>query len=199
MNGPRSVPLATWTTLTTTAAIPGHFLRRCRFVDRPAVLCKSTGGQSSSVSLSDGVSSDQAEVAVDREAELNARRKKWATRSAVAVGLLVERSSTSRSSRLPMTPQRAVFLPANGGLPTNASNPGFSRSKTSGNSISQWNGTMGCVPPRRSHHGRFQPIVTRPRRIATAGPRGHRPVTPSRSFRFRSLSAAKNAETTRSP
>src|SRR6202043_843108 len=42
-----------------------------------------------------------------------------------------------------------VFLPANGGLPTIASNPPFARANTSGNSICQWNGGIGCLPFRR--------------------------------------------------
>ena len=54
----------------------------------------------------------------------------------VAVRFFVNPSSANRDSHSRFPPI-SVFLPANGGLPTNASNPGFSRSNTSGNSISQ--------------------------------------------------------------
>ncbi len=43
-----------------------------------------------------------------------------------------------------------MFLPANGGLPTSASKPGFRRVNTSGNSISQWNGITAFRPARQA-------------------------------------------------
>ena len=57
----------------------------------------------------------------------------------IAVRALVQRLQP-RQIALARWPAMIVFLPANGGLPTIASKPGFSRAKTSGNSISQWNG-----------------------------------------------------------
>ena len=62
----------------------------------------------------------------------------------IAVRLNVDRP---QPVRVPSpVPSALEVLPTNGGLPTIASNPGSLRPNTSGNSISQWNGSIGFSP-----------------------------------------------------
>ena len=109
----------------------------------------------------------------------------------VAVGLLVDLLEPVNIA-FPIA-VRCVFFPANGGLPTIASKPGFSRPKTSGNSISQWNGVTGRSPERSCSHGLGQRLTIL---HLAAGAQGTRPACSGqfvelRSSRALSLSAEK--------
>ena len=66
----------------------------------------------------------------------NARPIEMRDQIGVAVALRVQLHAARQIVALAVAAM-SVFLPANGGLPTNASKPPFDRVKTSGNSISQ--------------------------------------------------------------
>ena len=129
--------------------------------------------------------------------KLNARRKKCATRSAFPWDSTWIVFSQSRyPARLLLI---KLFLPANGGLPTMASKPLLSRAKTSGNSISQWKGSMDCSPDRRdftlsasgSSRTGVRPALTQADSL---------PNSSSRLFsRARSVISEKKAEIAASP
>ena len=142
-------PSRTCTTLTTTAASPGHFTRRvarrrsCRRAGR------SSAGRSRACRPGRSCSWRSGRRRRPSRSRLNARRKKCATRSALPCAPSCSCLQPVEVVRAELPPL-SVFLPANGGLPTIASKPGFSRSNTSGNSISQWNGASGCSAWRSS-------------------------------------------------
>ena len=89
-------------------------------VDLAAVLANPAEPTGPGIALGDRVGGDQAERAA-RPHQVEGAPEEVRDKVRVAVALFVQ----------------TAFFPANGGFPTNASKPGFSRSNTSGNSTSQ--------------------------------------------------------------
>ena len=80
----------------------------------------------------------------------------------VAVRFLVDRLEPVGIT-VCMSSREIVFFPAKGGFPTNASNPGFSRSKTSGTRSPSERET-GCVRLRELADGCLEPLMASSRR-----------------------------------
>ena len=106
------------------------------------------------VALADRVRGNQAK-APSRLEQRERAPEEVRSEVGVAVGLRDGPTSTSPDSRR-RVPSVRVFLPANGGLPTITSKP--PRRKTSGNSISQWNGVTPAMA---------QLVQTRAKKLAT--------------------------------
>ena len=120
-------------------------------------------------------------------------RKKCATRSADYLCTWMKTLKPMQDNS-ESCPRYRAYPPRNGGFPTIASNPPFSRANTSGNSISQWNGVSGCSPllQGRGNGGELVPCRRRCRCSQLS--------TSARFFsRAFGLSAAKNAAITASP